>query len=101
MNLIGGDQPLLADAERRGHARAVLRDLGRQVVRAHAAIETRIESIGHAAVAGEEGMTDASKSTERCGLEHVGLISVPPNHASGPRTGSDLPRNAVKLAQTA
>src|SRR3989442_7268178 len=74
MNLIGGDQLLLADAERRGHARAVLRDLGRQVVRAHAAIETRIESIGHAAVAGEEGMTDASKSTERCGLEHVGLI---------------------------
>ena len=61
MNLVGGEQVKRCDAERRRHAGAVFGDIARRVMRAHAGVERRIESIGHAACAREEAMADAGK----------------------------------------
>ena len=61
MDLIGGEEAVRLDAERRRHARAVFGDWRGVVVRADAAVEARIDAVGNAAFAGEEGVADAGQ----------------------------------------
>ena len=61
MDLIGGEEAIRRDAERRRHAGAVLGDVRGRVLGADAAIEAGIDAVGHAAVAGEEGVPDAGE----------------------------------------
>jgi hypothetical protein len=70
MDLVSGEQVVRRYAERRRHARAVLRHLGGSVVGACPAVEARIDAVGHAAFAGEEGVANAGEGAEGCGLEH-------------------------------
>src|SRR5450759_279918 len=53
------------DAHLRRHPAAVFRDPGGIVVRAEAAIEIGVDAVGHAALAGEEGMTQAGNGREQ------------------------------------
>ena len=71
MDLIGGEEAIRPHPERRRHAGAVLGDLGGRVVGARAAVEARIDAVGHAAVAREEGVADAGERGERGGLQHA------------------------------
>ena len=61
MHLIAGEETPRRDAERRRHAGAVLRHFVRRVARAGAAVEARIEAVGHPAVAGEKAVADAGE----------------------------------------
>jgi hypothetical protein len=70
MDLIGRQQTVGRNAERRRHAGAVLADLGRRIVGADAAVQTGIDALRYAAVAGEEGVANARELAERAGLQH-------------------------------
>ena len=83
MDLVGGEEALRRDRERRRHARAVLRDMGRRVVRAGAAVEARIDAVGHAAVAREEGVADAGEGGQRGSVQRSGA-HVGTSHGSNP-----------------
>src|SRR5262249_26978994 len=74
---VGGEQALRLPPERRRQARAVLRHLGGSVVGARPAVEARIDAVGHAAFAGEEGVADAGEGAEGCGLEHLCHLVMP------------------------
>ena len=69
VDLVGGEQTARLDAERGGHARAILGDIGGTVMRADAAIEARIESAGNSALAREKRMAYAGER-QRLGLDH-------------------------------
>src|SRR5207253_2859200 len=69
VDLVGGEEALRANAERRRHAGAVLLDQRGLVVRSLPAVEALIDAAGHAAVAGEEGVANARERGERRGLE--------------------------------
>src|ERR1043165_177854 len=56
MNLIAAHQMSRRHAERRGHARTVLAHFFRRIARADAAVEARVEALGYATLAGEEGV---------------------------------------------
>ncbi len=64
MDLVGGEQVVRPHPERRRHARAVLRYLGGRIVGACPAVETRIDPVGHAAFAGEEGVANAGEGAQ-------------------------------------
>src|SRR5262245_5204393 len=78
MDLIGGQQAIRRHAERRRHARAVLRHLGRGVVGPGSTVEARIDAVGDAALAREEGVADTGERGERGGLQgalrHVAVL---------------------------
>ncbi len=70
MDLVGGEEVLRLNADGGGHARAVLGDVLRLVVRTGAAVEAFIDAARHAAVAGEEGVADAVESFEVFRFQH-------------------------------
>src|SRR5262249_50726298 len=74
VDLVGGEQPIRCDAERHRHAGAVLRDAAGDVARANPGIEAGIDAFGHAAVAGEERMTDARERCKRGGLQPARVV---------------------------
>src|SRR5215469_650398 len=86
MDLVDGEEAVRLDAERSRHARAILRDASRVVLRAGAAIEACIEAAGYAARACEEGMADAGQS-QRLGLKLHDASSKP---GSGPSRGAAI-----------
>jgi hypothetical protein len=65
MNLMHTDQLLRANAHMLGHAAAVFADAFGIVVGAEPAIEARIDAVGYAALAGEEGMAKAWNGREQ------------------------------------
>ena len=69
VDLVGGEQTVRLDVERRRHARAIFRDMGGAVARADTAIEAGIEAAGDAALPREEGVADAGKR-KGLGLDH-------------------------------
>ena len=80
MDLIGNQQPLRGDAERRGDAPAVLADRFGIVARPDAAVERGIEAAGHAAPTGEEAVGDAGEP-QRFRLQEFGAAR---RHAADP-----------------
>src|SRR3954467_13817965 len=74
MDLVGGEQAIRRDAERRRHAGTVLRDTRGRVVGADAAIEAGIDAVGHAAGAREEGVADAGQRGEGIRLQHAHIV---------------------------
>ena len=76
MDLVAGQQPLRPDRERLRHARAVLVDVGAQVLRADAAVQRGIDAVRNAAVAGEEAVADAGQRGERGRLQGLGVRHV-------------------------
>ena len=74
VNLIGGEQAVRLDRERRRHAGAIFGDQASLIARAHAAIEARIDAPGDAALAGEEGVAEPGQ-LQRFGLDHHRAIS--------------------------
>ena len=100
MDLVGGQEMVRRDAERRRHAGAVLRDIGRGVVRADAGIEAGIEAGRHAAFAGEEGMADAveraaGSDRSACSMPSVILESGQRARASDRAIASALNREPM------
>src|SRR6266511_315643 len=77
MHLIGSEQAIRRHPECRRHARAILGHFCRHVMGTGPAVEARIDPIGHAALAGEEGVADALERTERGSLQHAGHCPMP------------------------
>src|SRR5947209_8465688 len=92
MNLERGEQARGLDAEMRGHAPAVFRYPGGVVIGANSAIEAFVNAIGHAAIAGEERMTQAGNGGEqwRSQCHEVSTLSSAANPASTSSAGSEI-----------
>src|SRR5438128_5508739 len=96
MDLVQGEEIFRRHPHLRRHARAVLDDLGRIVMRAGTAVEARVDAFGDAAFAGEEGMAQAGDGRKkRRAQHHDGLAfaswvsSLSP--ASEIRSGCEMP----------
>ena len=70
MDLVAGEKTFRRNAERFGHAGAVLGDLGGGVLGADAAVEALVQPLRHAAGAGEEAVADSGEPGERWRLQH-------------------------------
>ena len=68
MHLVGREQPLRRQGERCRHAAAVLGHPPGGIARAGAAIKARINAVGDAARAREEGVADAVNVRKSVGL---------------------------------
>src|SRR5471030_1490829 len=93
MNLERGEKARRRHAQLRRDAPAVFRDMRCIVLRADAAIEAFINSIGHAAVAGEERMTQARNGRkQRRSQRHdvSALLSGSAKPASVSSAGSEI-----------
>src|SRR5258708_39088973 len=93
MGLVHAEKMLRCDADLFGHPAAVLRNLGRIVFRAEAAIEALIDAVGHAALAREESVAQAGDGREQRRSQRHGssalLSCSSANPASAVRLGSE------------
>src|SRR5580704_5293259 len=90
MDLVGGEQTIRRDAERRRHARAILGDVAGIVVRADAAIETGIKAVRDAACAREESVADSGERQRRGLYHHRCFCRYFSNPGSTPNFGSAI-----------
>src|SRR6266700_8087862 len=93
MDLIGSEQAIRLDAERRRHASPILGDAGGRIAGARPAIEAGIDSLGHAAIPSEEGVMDPGQLGERCRLQHALLLPASRGADKSTRTSPLMPRN--------
>src|SRR6266508_956206 len=89
MDLVRAEQALGCDAHLLGHPAAIFRDTGRIVVGAEAAIEALVDSTGHSALAGEEGVAQPGNGCEQRRSER--------HSVSSPGAGGSSLRPATKV----
>src|SRR5215510_10107243 len=91
MDLVCAEQALGRHAHLLGHPAAIFRDAGGFVVRAEPAIEALIDSVGHSALAGEEGVAQSGNGCEQRRSERHAVSSPGAGGSSlSPATSSRL-----------